>query len=199
MLRTCECLGIQNVWLIGPTTEASVPEASIPNSPAGSRSPSRASGESPVRDPACWLSLRRFQSGSECVSALREDQREIWATDLSQTAERLDLVLQQCGVSGRESGGTVNGGSNEISSQMPARLAVVLGGSEAEGVSRELLVAAHRRVYLPLHGRKLPVLAFRQLPVGNCKFSHLHSSSLSGEQDVCGFNETRDKMRLKVW
>lgn len=71
------------------------------------------------------------------------------------------MVLQQCGVSGRESGGAVNGGSTEISSQMPARLALVLGGSEAEGVSKELLVAAHRRVYQPLHGRKLPVLRLR--------------------------------------
>ena len=139
-LRTCECLGIQNVWLIGPHAEASTSEAANPWRPQGGA-------------PARWLSLRTFRSSAECVSALREDGREIWATDLAQSAERLDHVLQLCSVAGTRGGGAAaGGGGGEVVGTVPARLAVVFGGSEAEGVSREMLMAAHRRVYLPLHG-----------------------------------------------
>ena len=138
-LRTCECLGIQNVWLIGSNAEASTSEAANPWRPQGGA-------------PARWLSLSTFRSSAECVSALREDGREIWATDLAQSAERLDHVLQWCGVNGAGGGAAANGGGGEVVGAVPVRLAVVFGGSEAEGVSREMLMAAHRRVYLPLHG-----------------------------------------------
>lgn len=55
----------------------------------------------------------------------------IWATDLSPQAEPLV--------------------ASDKPSELPARLAVVIG-RETDGVSPEMLRAAHRRVYLPLFG-----------------------------------------------
>ncbi|KAG2760770.1 hypothetical protein PC129_g24854 [Phytophthora cactorum] len=58
----------------------------------------------------------------------------IWATDLSPQAEPL----------------VASNKPNEL----PARLAIVIG-RETNGVSPEMLRAAHRRVYLPLFGFKV--------------------------------------------
>lgn len=145
VLRTCDCLGIQHVWLVGGTADAAAPEADAAGSPAGA-----AAGGAPgsaANEAARWLSVRRFQSTAECVAALREEPggTEIWATDLAQSAERLDVLLRRCGA-WRGGMGAAGGGG------MPARVALVFGGSEAEGVSKEMLLAADRRIYLPLHG-----------------------------------------------
>ncbi|KAG2851908.1 hypothetical protein PC114_g28836, partial [Phytophthora cactorum] len=60
-----------------------------------------------------------------------ENEMTIWATDLSPQAEPL----------------VASNKPNEL----PARLAIVIG-RETNGVSPEMLRAAHRRVYLPLFG-----------------------------------------------
>lgn len=86
-----------------------------------------------ARNATEWVTLREFRTTKECISALREDRRTIWATDLSQHAVRL----------------TTEGlGSGEM---VPERLAVVFG-TESVGVTQEMLTAADKRVYLPLRG-----------------------------------------------
>jgi len=76
-----------------------------------------------------FLSLQKFKTTAECIDALRKDQRTIWATDLSTQAVPLD--------------------TKEL--KVPAKLAIVIG-SESAGVSKEMLEAADKRVFLPMYG-----------------------------------------------
>lgn len=155
-LRTCDCLGIQHVWLVGGAAAAAAAEPAAAGGPTGSA----------ADDAARWLTVRQFHSTAECITALRAEQSrtEIWATDLSQSAERLDAVLRRCGA-GRGGGSAAGEGSwgsaarpGKSGRGMPGRVALVLGGSEAEGVSQEMLLAADRRIYLPLHGRSITIV-----------------------------------------
>ncbi|RMH02356.1 MAG: TrmH family RNA methyltransferase [Planctomycetota bacterium] len=77
-----------------------------------------------------WLSLRRFPDTAACLRALSEEGRELWASQLAADAEQL--------LPGRVP-------------PIPPRLALAVG-SEARGVSPELLAAARRRVCLPMWG-----------------------------------------------
>ncbi len=77
-----------------------------------------------------WLSLRHFPDPRSAIEALREEGWTVWATDLSRAAEE------------------VGPGTLE---PVPDRLALVVG-RETDGVSQEMLAAARRRLYLPVHG-----------------------------------------------
>ena len=79
------------------------------------------------------LDVRRFPSTAACLSALREDGRTVWVTDLAQEAVPLS-----------SDGGT-------LKLPLPERVAVVLG-SEGAGVSEAMLAAADTRIYLPMYG-----------------------------------------------
>ena len=162
-LRTCECLGLQDVWLIGQPHQpggasARVPDA--PSSPTASESRHSTAGEmssaAAGEDPAQWLTIRSFATAQQCIAALREEPCTLWATDLSQSAETLNTVLGEGRVSlapAPDTGGLVPDGPVSGAGETPLRrLAVAFSGSEGEGVSRELLDAADKRVYLPLHG-----------------------------------------------
>jgi len=76
-----------------------------------------------------WIDVKHFTTPSACIHALKAEGWTIWATDLSPTAV------------------SIEDGALEI----PERLALVIG-READGVSPEMLDAADRRVYFPLHG-----------------------------------------------
>ena len=79
---------------------------------------------------ACsWITVREFARTSDCIEALREDGRTVWVTDLGQRAHEL----------------------TKDRTNLPARMAIVFG-TESTGCSEEMLAAADRRVYLPLHG-----------------------------------------------
>ena len=80
-----------------------------------------------------YLDVRTFPDVASCVAALREDGREIWATDLAQEARPLTSDV------------------SALSAALPDRLAIVLG-SESGGISPAFLEAADRRVYLPMVG-----------------------------------------------
>uniref|UniRef100_A0A7S0DB82 tRNA/rRNA methyltransferase SpoU type domain-containing protein n=2 Tax=Amorphochlora amoebiformis TaxID=1561963 RepID=A0A7S0DB82_9EUKA len=82
-----------------------------------------------ARSAPAWLSIRHFKTTKDAIKAAREEKREIWATDLSQGADKL------------------TGESMEL----PKKFALVVG-READGVSSEMLAAADKRVYLPLNG-----------------------------------------------
>jgi len=77
-----------------------------------------------------WLSVRNFENTTDLIAAVRADNRAIWVTDLSQHAESLFAESTQV---------------------MPQKVAICMG-SELAGASPELLKAADKRVYLPLHG-----------------------------------------------
>ena len=162
-LRACECLGIQDVWLIGtahqPEDVARLP-ADGPSSPANSdsrHSTAGAAGSAAAgEDPAQWLTVRSFATTQDCVAALAGERCRLWCTDLSQSAEVLDAVLRDRSGGGactREPSSLAPDGLATAEDEAPARrLAVAFGGSEAEGVSQELREEAEKLVYLPLHG-----------------------------------------------
>eukprot|EP01064_Diplonema_japonicum_P023493 TRINITY_DN33932_c0_g1_i1.p1 TRINITY_DN33932_c0_g1~~TRINITY_DN33932_c0_g1_i1.p1 ORF type:complete len:396 (+),score=90.77 TRINITY_DN33932_c0_g1_i1:48-1190(+) len=78
-----------------------------------------------------WLSIRNFETTDECIEALKKDGWTVWATDLSREALELNNSIPE-----------------EV---VPEKLAVVMG-SEASGVSDEMLAFATRRIYLPMSG-----------------------------------------------
>ncbi|ETW04972.1 hypothetical protein, variant [Aphanomyces invadans] len=82
-----------------------------------------------AREATDWLSIRRFKTSSACITALRESGYDIWTTELSQEAVSLEAP--------------------EL--KLPDRVAIVMG-READGVSQEMIAAADKRVYLPIHG-----------------------------------------------
>jgi tRNA G18 (ribose-2'-O)-methylase SpoU len=112
VLRTAECLGVQNIYV--------VVNVEMKNIHIHKRI---------TRGNESFLTIRRFRSTTECIEALRQDSREIWATDLSATAIPLD----------------------NHSLNVPKKLALVIG-READGCSKEILAAADKKVYLPMYG-----------------------------------------------
>ncbi|KAK1946401.1 tRNA (guanosine(18)-2'-O)-methyltransferase [Phytophthora citrophthora] len=125
VLRTAEALGIQHVWLIAANGQQ------LKTHPDKSKKSNKTSGKKITKNCAVWLTVREFSSIAACLEALRASEMTIWATDLSPQAEPLV--------------------ASDKPSELPARLAVVIG-RETDGVSPEMLRAAHRRVYLPLFG-----------------------------------------------
>ncbi|KAF1323448.1 Rna methyltransferase, trmh superfamily protein, partial [Globisporangium splendens] len=81
------------------------------------------------REATDWLTIRRFKTTQACIEELLSNGYEIWATDLSQDA----VSLEAPGL------------------ELPDRVAIVMG-READGVSKAMLGAADKRVYLPIHG-----------------------------------------------
>jgi tRNA G18 (ribose-2'-O)-methylase SpoU len=117
VLRTAECLGVQNVWIV--TNVETKKKHFVPN-----RRITRGSDD--------WLTIRSFETTTECIAALREDGREIWVTDLSKSAIQLEDTK-----------------NNNL--KVPARMALVIG-READGCSQEILAEADKRVFLPMYG-----------------------------------------------
>ncbi|KAG6941984.1 hypothetical protein JG687_00019328 [Phytophthora cactorum] len=129
VLRTAEALGIQHVWLIAANDQQLKTHPDKRN-----KRNKKTSGMKITKNCAVWLTVREFSSIAACLEALRENEMTIWATDLSPQAEPL----------------VASNKPNEL----PTRLAIVIG-RETDGVSPEMLRAAHRRVYLPLFGFKV--------------------------------------------
>ena len=88
-----------------------------------------------ARNATEWLSIREFETSTECIQALRETGHEIYVTDLSQQA--VELTTEDLQRHGRW--------------PFPPKIALVFG-TEAVGCSEDLLQAADLRVYLPLRG-----------------------------------------------
>lgn len=78
-----------------------------------------------------WLTLREFERTRDCVAALRAGGWALWVSELGPSAEPL--------------------ASPAPLRPVPARIALAVG-REVGGVSAELLAAAERRLYLPMHG-----------------------------------------------
>lgn len=93
-----------------------------------------------------WLTIREFETTTECLQALREDDRQIWATDLSQEA----VCLTKEALIDSDVPTTANNHYDNVD-VIPEKLAIVFG-TEAVGCSTEMLQESDKRVYLPLHG-----------------------------------------------
>ena len=167
------------MWLIGQPhqPEGAGRSHDGPASPAASESRHSAADETggsaaPGEDPARWLTIRSFPTAQQCVAALREERRTLWCTDLSQTAETLDAALAAGGVASAHAPGTCSltpdGLKTDHGETPPRRLAVAFSGSEGEGVSREMLDAADKRVFLPLHGRRHPLRSVKSHVLLSC-------------------------------
>ena len=76
-----------------------------------------------------WLTIKAYSTTAECIEGLKADGRAIWATDLSQDSVSLE----------------------EEGFEVPDKIAVVVG-NETDGVSTEMLEAAEKRIFLPIHG-----------------------------------------------
>ena len=131
VLRTAEAMGVQNVYLVRPT---------LPKRPANQQKKRRGQefewGEGIGVTSGCerWLSLKYFTTTSECIEALKQEGHTIWSTDLSAGAVCLDSDFDL-----------------NYDNKIPTKIALVMG-SEAEGVSPEMLEASALRIYLPMFG-----------------------------------------------
>mmetsp|Transcript_11322 Transcript_11322/g.15797 ORF Transcript_11322/g.15797 Transcript_11322/m.15797 type:complete len:452 (+) Transcript_11322:197-1552(+) len=150
VLRTAEAFGVQNVWFVDPpmmnqrklkffsevtagfkSGVTGLGSDSVPGSSGfGSDIPNGLRYDRIARSAPMWLSLRHFKTTKGVLEALRSEGREIWVTDLSQKAVPLE---------------------KESNLKIPNLFALVIG-RESDGVSDEMLAAADRRVYLPMHG-----------------------------------------------
>lgn len=170
ILRTAEALGVQHIYIISPQfinstlvdDEAAAETENICLDEVKEKTKLRTSTgqtvkratESEKLDRAAhhlfarkateWLTVRDFDDTKSCIEALREEGRQIWATDLAQVAVCLteDGIAQHLKSMGRDS---YNG------KLIPEKVAIVFG-TEAVGCSTEMLEASDLRVYLPLRG-----------------------------------------------
>ena len=132
VLRTAEALGVHDVWCVNPPSfDADAQRRS--QRKAGNRFDQDAAELQEhlafAKRAGKWLNLRAFHNAEDCIAAMVADGREIWVSDLSQQAVSLS--------------------SSALA--LPQRMALVIG-TESTGASPEMLRAAHRRIYLPLHG-----------------------------------------------
>ena len=132
VIRTAEALGLQHLWVIAPPSlshDEEVRSKRRDEKQWKDDAKDLAEHVAYARKASKWLTLRFFDRPEDCIAALRDLGREIWVTDLSQ--EAACLTNDKC--------------------RLPDRLAVVFG-TESTGASPAMLLAADRRVYLPLHG-----------------------------------------------
>mmetsp|Transcript_13714 Transcript_13714/g.29477 ORF Transcript_13714/g.29477 Transcript_13714/m.29477 type:complete len:285 (+) Transcript_13714:122-976(+) len=123
-LRTAECMGIQNVWIVVQQRGYKKEEPPAVESRQEFKRRLRLSRQSEQ-----WLDVREFKSTAECIAELQRGGWEVWSTDLSESA--VDICATEL--------------------RVPDKLAIVMG-READGVTAEMLAASHKRVYLPLVG-----------------------------------------------
>lgn len=134
VIRTAEALGIQHLWLISPPS-------SLVRAPDKHKKDRWEDDEAAKHKHAAfaqmaskWVTIREFDTTVACLEALAASGRQIWVTDLGQGAIPLSVDANFA-----------------APVEVPEKMAIVFG-SEAVGCSDTMLKAAHRRVYLPLHG-----------------------------------------------
>ena len=133
IMRTCEALGVQRVWLVQAATkpteadDASADVKRLACSRARRRHEARAAQRGLGFDPllgvrraqlyAQHLDVRVFQSTAACVLAARTEGRALWVTDLAQDALPLGSDVAA------------------LAAVLPPKVAIVVG-SEGAGVSQ---------------------------------------------------------------
>eukprot|EP00927_Polykrikos_kofoidii_P026778 TRINITY_DN23789_c0_g1_i1.p1 TRINITY_DN23789_c0_g1~~TRINITY_DN23789_c0_g1_i1.p1 ORF type:complete len:573 (+),score=117.66 TRINITY_DN23789_c0_g1_i1:20-1738(+) len=138
ILRTCEAMGIQEVWHVPPPDGVKY-RAPAPRSRNASRGCER------------FLSLRRFANAGEVSAACDAEGRELWATHCTSSAlseSARPAAGEELLPSSRRAAIPLVAGV--VPDCLP-RLALVLG-TEGEGVSSSMLDLATRWIYLPMFG-----------------------------------------------
>ena len=78
-----------------------------------------------------WLSVKEFDTTGSCIAAAKELGYTLWSTSLCEHAVPLEVDTPY--------------------EMLPGKLALVIG-SEAAGVSKEMIAASEQCVYLPMYG-----------------------------------------------
>lgn len=140
ILRTCEALGIQHVYIIDPpkqqgeSTKVTSAGGKVVKNLSVQEEETRALHHLYAQRATEWLDIHEFETTSACLQELRSERYTIWATDLSQQAACLtEQDLKESNVT------------------IPEKLAIVFG-TEAVGCTHEMLQECDLRVYLPLRG-----------------------------------------------
>ena len=173
IFRTCETLGIQSVWIIGPPAERYASRQSLKRAAAESRSLKFASADE-NRLPTDF----QPQPGSK-KARKRERAERTWKIDSDLDAEHAAYgrgAARFLSVRDFDSVGEMRDALQAVpgvelwcsdlgqaacvlapdapwmeTETIPARVGLVFG-TESTGVSNEMLQACDRRVYLPMHG-----------------------------------------------
>eukprot|EP00929_Paragymnodinium_shiwhaense_P092807 TRINITY_DN52802_c0_g1_i1.p1 TRINITY_DN52802_c0_g1~~TRINITY_DN52802_c0_g1_i1.p1 ORF type:complete len:518 (-),score=122.09 TRINITY_DN52802_c0_g1_i1:21-1574(-) len=127
ILRTCEAMGVHEIWLVPPPDGARYKDVA-----QRSKHASRGSER--------FLVLRRFANAAEVAAECASQGRQLWVTYCPPAGDGGDAAAIQA--------------SPLVAGCVPEplpRLALVLG-TEVEGASEEILRLAERAVYLPMFG-----------------------------------------------
>jgi tRNA G18 (ribose-2'-O)-methylase SpoU len=179
VIRTAECMGIQNVWVVHPPNPAKNKlQPSGENAEEGGnggREGRKARGRREkwvedeeevevhmayARQAMRWLHIRVFRTTAECVAALRgegEEGEEDGAQNGKFTVWATDLSQGAHSLDYLlPSHAPLPASAADAQKYFqvppaPGRLAIVMG-TESTGVTAELLAAADRRVYLQMRG-----------------------------------------------
>eukprot|EP01129_Flabellula_baltica_P012553 TRINITY_DN5678_c0_g1_i1.p1 TRINITY_DN5678_c0_g1~~TRINITY_DN5678_c0_g1_i1.p1 ORF type:complete len:382 (-),score=88.35 TRINITY_DN5678_c0_g1_i1:850-1836(-) len=111
ILRTAECLGIQNVWLVNTELNGNV-----------------FARKSISKGTDAFLSIQRIHSSEECVQKLKAENKIIWATDLSDESvplEEIDEIPENVAV---VFGNEKNGCSEEVLAAADKRIYIPING-----------------------------------------------------------------------
>jgi len=129
IFRTCESLGVQEIWEIASSIEKRKGWKE-----EGNKKGENAGGGLGAEK---WLTLKRFPDTASCIAQLRQMRVQIWATDLGPGShclgEDLDERRQPC-------------------LKLPDGKVAIVMGREVDGVSQEMLTAADERIYIPMVG-----------------------------------------------
>jgi tRNA G18 (ribose-2'-O)-methylase SpoU len=152
ILRSCEALGIQTVFIIDPPVimdDGDGEDGDVngdDEKPAKTKTGQTQQQQQQIKrtpqeleerrlhhlfaqNATSWLTIRNFETSEECVAEIRCQKYQLWVTDLSQEAVPLGMSTPA----------------------VPDKVALVMG-TEAVGASQYILDQADKRVYLPLRG-----------------------------------------------
>mmetsp|Transcript_9166 Transcript_9166/g.11439 ORF Transcript_9166/g.11439 Transcript_9166/m.11439 type:complete len:360 (-) Transcript_9166:580-1659(-) len=139
IMRTCEALGYQNVYVVSvkDSVKSMGDERRRSSNLAREKQWSSENEDHKMhvafgRGAYKWLTVREYDSVTTCIEELKKEDFEIWCTDLSQKAVSFDYTKR-----------------NLI--KIPKRLAVVIG-TESTGVSQAFIDASSKRIFLPMNG-----------------------------------------------
>jgi len=158
ILRTCDCLGVQHVWIVTPemrqskgTVKQRAKRAKRAMEMAEMRNLLRdrdevedelvanvTTSKHKSRQAAEWLTIRSFNSSSECAQALKDASFEVW-----------EFVFSSDGAVQLEAALRADDKALPFSRGHPLALAF---GDESEGITDAIRGAADRSVYLPTMG-----------------------------------------------
>ena len=155
MCRTCECLGVQNVWILEhpPPRKLEECESAAERSLLEETFTLPRAGFGIFKKARKFLTVRYFRSAGDFVDACKEEGLEIWCTHGLRRDEYNFDFAEAYGVSASIWGGSDNDGDGSpivsvqdlTAADLPERVAVVFC-MDANGFAREVASAATTHV-----------------------------------------------------